>query len=136
MLSTTGDPGAVETARRKTLESNSILKYALAEQNGKLDGMLSPYRTQEVQALRIHDSYLVGVPGMLSAAYADAIRRECPKHTCVVHPANGNLQGYVVTPAEVDAGQSMRLASPFAPQAGDKLVPHAVTLVRQLAAIA
>jgi len=133
MLSTADDPGALEMARRKTLESNSILKYALAEQNGKLDGMLGPYRTQEVQVLRLHEGYLVGLPGMLSAAYAETIRRESPKHTCIVQPVNGSLQGYVLTPAEADSGHSIRLASPFAPQAGDKLVPHAVSLVRKLA---
>ena len=72
----------------------------------------------------------MGLPGELFVEYGLEIKRRAPDgRVFVISLANGELQGYIVTPGASGYESGLSL---FAPEAGRLLVDAAVGLVRQV----
>lgn len=81
----------------------------------------------EVQVLRIGEACVVGFPGEMFVEYPLDLKRRAPVKTFVTAYANGELQGYIVTPGAQGYEASSSL---FAPAAGRVLVETALGLIQ------
>jgi len=85
-----------------------------------------------VQALRVGDLGMVGIPGELFVALGLEIKRRSPfKQTCVIELANDTV-GYLPTQKSFEEGGYEVVSSPYAPGAGEQLVEVAVGLLERL----
>jgi len=114
-------------AKKKAMEACSVMKYALAEQSGKINSLLAEYLLQDIQYLVIGDLYLLGMPGVLSNGYAEIIKKKFAQKLYIVTPANGNVQGYMKT--EMEINQPVKIVSPLSISSIDAMVEKAVTLL-------
>jgi hypothetical protein len=85
-----------------------------------------------VQVLRIGDCLLAGLPGEVFVEYGLEIKARASARTFVITLANGDLQGYLVTPEAARVGGYEAANTLFAPEAGEALVRTALGLVRNL----
>lgn len=113
---------AVRTAECDLFGAEGALQLAQAAEEGGLDRLLESYRPFEVQGLRIGDGRLLGLPGEIFCELALAIKQRCPPHSYPVSLVNGELQGYIVTPAAMTAGGYEADGCVFGPEAGEALV--------------
>ena len=97
-----------------------------------MEGLRQHYAATEVQALRVGDTFLVGLPGEQFVEYALRIKRESPRRAFVISLANGELQGYIVTPEAEAVGGYEAQMSFFPAAAGDALTSAALKLIRDL----
>lgn len=134
LRSSRADRARVRTAEVAVFGAEGAVALAKAASDGRLDRLLEQLRPFEVQALRIGDHCLVGLPGELFVEYALSIKRRAAVKTAVVAFVNGELQGYLVTPEAVAAGGYEAAGRLFEPEAGEKLVAAALDLVGRLAA--
>jgi hypothetical protein len=125
--------GAVPRAAARTAECVLFGKqFQLRIVNsGRLEQVLRErYGRVEVQAVRLNDTYLVALPGELFVEYGLEIKRRAPGRTFVITMANGDLQGYIVTPqADADACYEASFSA-FRPEAGAALVESALRLLK------
>lgn len=85
-----------------------------------------------VQALRVGDLGIVGVPGELFAELGLEIKRRSPfRQTCVIELANDSV-GYLPTRRAFEEGGYEAESSPFTPGVGERLVETAVDLLNRL----
>jgi hypothetical protein len=82
---------------------------------------------------RIGDSFIVGLPGELFVEYGLDLKRRAPLPTTIITLANGELQGYIVTPDNDAAGGYEATNSFFRPESGNILVDAALGLMKRLA---
>jgi hypothetical protein len=109
----------IRTAECAVFGAEGNLTLARLQQRGELEAALSDYQPMEIQALRLGDATLVGLPGEWFAEYALEIKRRGPGRAFVVTLVNGQLQGYVATAAAAAAGGYEALSAVFdAPAAG------------------
>jgi hypothetical protein len=125
--------GVVRTAECTVFGAEEVVTLARAQARGEIPAWAARCLPAEVQALRIGDSVWVGLPGEVFVEYGLEIkRRAAPWRTFVIGLANGELQGYVVTPEADAAGTYEARCSLLAPAAGRILVDQALALVRAL----
>jgi neutral ceramidase len=122
---------AVRTAECAVFGAEEQVTLARAQQRGEIDALRERYRAIEVQVLRAGEAFFVGWPGECFVEYGLELKRQTPRHTFVISLANGELQGYIVTPEATGYEASFGL---FAPQAGSIMVDAAARLVTRLAA--
>lgn len=122
----------VRTAECAVFGAEGGLALARLQASGQLERVLAGYEPLEVQAVRIGPRILAGLPGELFTDYALEIKRALPGRVVPVAFVNGELQGYIVTPAASVAGGYEAAGAVFAPAAGGVLVRAAVGLARQL----
>lgn len=117
------DRGRVRTAEVAMFGAEATLKLARFDVEAIRAGVMPA----EVQVLRIGEACVVGLPGEVFVEYALEIKRRARVKTFVVAYANGELQGYIVTPGATgyEAGSSL-----FAPEAGNVLVETALDMIR------
>ena len=118
----------VRTAECAVFGAEGALALADADADGSLAAMLADYNPVDVQVLRIGETDLVGLPGECFVEYGLEIRSRSPRQAYVISLANGELQGYIVTPEAADAGGYEATNSVFAPEAGAMLVETALEL--------
>ncbi len=128
-----GAPRAeVRTAECAVFGAEGTLALARAEADGTLaDRLRRDYQPVDLQALRLGDACLVGLPGECFTEYALEIKRRAPRQTFVASLVNGDLQGYIVTPAAAAAGGYEAANAIFAPAAGQILADTALAMLRQ-----
>jgi hypothetical protein len=119
---------AVRTAECSVFGAEGTLALARLNERGDIDRTLESYRPIEVQALRIGDACLAGLPGECFVEYALQIKRRWPGRVFVVSLVNGELQGYLVTPEAAAQGGYEAMTSLFSPQAGQVLVEKILEL--------
>ncbi|MBN1437470.1 MAG: neutral/alkaline non-lysosomal ceramidase N-terminal domain-containing protein [Sedimentisphaerales bacterium] len=121
--------GPVRTAECAVFGAEERLTLAHAQQTGKVQQIHQQYNPVEVQVLRIGSTYLVGLQGECFVEYALEIKRHAPAKTFVISLANGELQGYIVTPDAVgyEAGNSF-----FLPESGTLMAQAAIEGIKQL----
>jgi neutral ceramidase len=123
------DPSSIRTAECSVFGAEEAVTLAKAQENGEVEVFRRRCTPAEVQVLRIGDTFIAGLPGELFVEYGLAIKRQAPGRAFVVGLANGELQGYIVTPEargyEADLGI-------FAPEAGSVMVEAAVGLMEKL----
>ncbi|MBI2437385.1 MAG: hypothetical protein HYV36_01025, partial [Lentisphaerae bacterium] len=128
------DRALVRTAEVAVFGAEGAVALAAAAGDGRLAKLLAQLRPFEVQALRIGDECLVGLPGELFVEYVLQIKGRAALKTAVIAFVNGELQGYIVTPEAVAAGGYEAAGRIFEPEAGARLLETALELVRRLAA--
>jgi len=88
--------------------------------------------TTEVQAFRLSDAAILGLPSEVFVEFQLEIKRESPlKHTFVSELANDSI-GYVPTAEAFKEGGYEPTVSVFTPDAGSKLAQAAIGLLRKL----
>ncbi|MCC7518215.1 MAG: neutral/alkaline non-lysosomal ceramidase N-terminal domain-containing protein [Verrucomicrobiae bacterium] len=125
--------GPVRTAECTTFGTMEALLYAKLAASGELQARLRRYLPSEAQVLRIGDQAIVGLPGEFFVEYALEIKKRAPMKTSVVCYANGELQGYIVTPEAAAAGGYEAQNSVFDCRTGTLFVDAALALLRDLA---
>ena len=108
----------------------SAVTSVKAQQSGEIDALRRRYASTEVQVLRVGETFYVGLPGECFVEYGLEVKRHAPERTFVISLANGELQGYIVTPEATGYEAAFSL---FTPQAGHILVDAALRLVTRLA---
>ena len=98
-LKAAGAPRAVvRTAEVTVFGAEERVYLALAQERGEITALQARYTPVEVQVLRLGETYLVGLPGELFVEYSLEIKRRAGRRVFVISLANGELQGYIVTP--------------------------------------
>lgn len=105
------------------LHARKLLRVAEAQEPG---------RTTEIQALRIGEAAIVGVPGEPFVELGLAIKESSPgRPTLVIELANDST-GYLGTEQAYAEGGYEVSASPYAPHAGGILVQKAIALTQRI----
>lgn len=123
----------VRTAEVSVFGAEALLKLAHAQQSGDIDRLLSRVRPFEVQVLRIGDACSAILPGEFFVEYGLDLKKRAATKSFVVTYANGELQGYIVTPEAAVAGGYEAASSMFGPDQGAKMVDTAVKMIGELA---
>jgi len=124
--------GPIRTAECAVFGAEEAVSLSRCQDSGKLDHVLGRYLPAEIQALRIGEHCYVGLPGEVFVEYSLDIKRRAPCRTTVISLANGELQGYVVTPEAAAQGTYEANNSLFDPRAGQVLADAAIRLTHQL----
>jgi len=124
--------GPVRTAECEVFGAEEVVTLARAQAAGSLTAWQQRALPAEVQALRIGDACWVGLPGEVFAEYALDIQRRALGRTFVISLANGELQGYIVTPEADATGGYEASCSMFTSDAGRILADTAVDMIRTL----
>ncbi len=122
----------IRTAECAVFGAEGSLALARLQACGEIDRTLAPQMPLEVQAIRIGDVALLGLPGECFVEYGLEIKRGSSFRTHVVTLVNGHLQGYIVTPQGAAQGGYEAESSVFAPAAGAVLVETALRLLATL----
>jgi hypothetical protein len=123
----------LRTAEVAVFGAEALLKLARAQQTGELDRLLARLRPFEVQVLRIGEACLVALPGEFFAEYGLELKQHGPMKSFVITYANGELQGYIVTPEAAVAGGYEAASSLFGPEAGAAMVNTALAAISEVA---
>jgi len=122
----------IRTAECTAFGAEEVLTLARAELDGQADALRERYRHVEIQALRLGGTSVVAWPGEFFVEYGLEVKRRADKPVHVVTIANGELQGYVVTPeAEAQGGYEAQM-SLFPASAGAKVVEATLELLNTL----
>lgn len=124
--------GPMRTAECAVFGAEEAVFLAQCQANGKLDRVLADYLPAEIIALRLGDTAIVGLPGEIFVEYGLEIKRRLHRQAIVISLANGDLQGYIVTPEAVVQGTYEANNSLFSAQAGTVLCEAAVALANSL----
>lgn len=124
--------GPVRTAECAVFGAEETVTLAHAQATGELACIHAAYRQADVQAVRIGDRTLVGWPCELFTEYALTLKQRAPVPTHAICLANGELQGYIVTPDAAAAGGYEAANSLFTPETGQLLVARGMELVEEL----
>jgi hypothetical protein len=123
----------VRTAEVAVFGAEALSTLARKQQSGEVDRRLDEIRPFEVQVLRIGAVAIAALPGEFFVEYGLDLKARAAMKSYLVTYANGELQGYIVTPAAVAAGGYEAASSMFPPQAGASMVNTALELISQLA---
>lgn len=118
--------GPVRTAECVIFGAEERLVLSRTQEEAGLAPWLARALPAEVQVLRVGETQLVGLPGELFVEYALEIKRRGTGKTIVISMANGELQGYIVTPEAEQQGGYEAGCSMFTAAAGAKLVAAAI----------
>lgn len=121
--------GPVRTAEVAVFGAEEQLHLAHAQAAGELDALRVEYTPTEVQVIRVGEAAFVGLPGELFVEYGLEIKARAGVPACVISLANGELQGYIVTPGAAGYEANFSL---FTADAGRILVEAAWGLIARL----
>jgi hypothetical protein len=124
--------GPLRTAECVIFGCEEGLTLALAQADGQTAMLQERYRKAEVQIFRFGDTLLTGLPGEQFIEYALQLKRAAPARSFVVSLANGELQGYIVTPEARNQASYEAAFALFAAESGQRLVDVALDLSRKL----
>lgn len=125
----------LEYAKTGAQEACSIMKYALAEQSGKINSLLAPYFVQDIQCVLIGNVCILGMPGMVSQGVVRAIIEKYQNSNIfIVTPANGNIQGYAKSALEIN--KPVKIASPLSMESIETMLRKAEEIVNKMLSMA
>ncbi|MCF7838350.1 MAG: neutral/alkaline non-lysosomal ceramidase N-terminal domain-containing protein [Candidatus Marinimicrobia bacterium] len=126
-----GPRTATRTAECAWFGAEERVTLARAQASGELAAWQAQFTPAEVQMLRLGGGRWFGLPCEIFVEYGLELKRRLgPDPVGVISLANGELQGYIVTP-EADAADGYEAAnSLFTPEAGKRLVEAAVRLAK------
>ncbi len=119
----------IRTAECAVFGAEESFYLSKCQENGKLDEYMQAYGNLDVQALKIGEGILAGIPGEVFVEYGLEIKEKTGGNVFPVCLVNGELQGYIVTPGATgyEAGNSV-----FTPESGQIMVDAAVKLITEL----
>ncbi len=122
--------GPRRTAEVAIFGAEELVVLSKAQETGELVNLHNQYSQAEVQAICLLGTStsraFIGLPCEIFAEYGLEIQERTLIPASVISLANGELQGYIVTP---DASGYEASFSLFAPQAGARLVETALDLL-------
>jgi hypothetical protein len=122
----------VRTAECTVFGAEEVLTLAKAELSGDAEALRGKYRHVEIQALRLGEALVVAWPGELFVEYGLDLKARSSAKIFISTMANGELQGYVVTPeAEAVCGYEAQM-SLFPASAGAKIVDATLKLIEEI----
>jgi len=124
--------GPVRTAECVVFGAEMALVLAKAQASGEVAKRQADFGRAEVQVFQIGDVYLAALPGEQFVEYGLEIKRRAPGRAFVIGNANGELQGYIVTPEAGAAGGYESAWALFRPESGARLVDAALELMKEL----
>lgn len=124
--------GQVRTAECVVFGAEHALALAGAHVAGEVARRQAKYGRAEVQVLRIGDLFLAGLPGEQFVEYALEIKRRAPRRTFVISLANGELQGYIVTPEAAAADGYEAAWALFRPESGARMVNAVLKMMEEM----
>ena len=124
--------GPARTAECVIFGCEDGLTLARAQAVGETAKLQERYRKAEVQAFRIGDTFVVGLPGEQFVEFALQLKRVAPTRTFVVSLANGELQGYIVTPEARNQLSYEAAFALFGAESGQCLIDTALGLLTKL----
>lgn len=119
----------IRTAECAVFGAEEGVALAEAQAEGRLDDWIRDHRVAEVQVLRTGDLYWVAWPAEVFVEFALDLRRRAGGPVGVITLANGESQGYLVTPEEEARGGYEAQFSLFLPAAADMLVEASLSLL-------
>ena len=128
-LQKTNAPRAqTRTAECDWFGAEETLTLARAEADDRLDRVAAEVLPAEVQVIKVGPWSFVGWPGEMFVEYGLAVKAR-RRDTYVIALANGELQGYIVTPeAEAEGGYEASNGL-FEPRAGSIIVEETLKLM-------
>ena len=124
--------GPVRTAECAVFGAEMALALAGAQASGEVARRQADFGRAEVQVFRVGELYLAALPGEQFVEYGLTIKRRAPGRAFVISNANGELQGYIVTPEAAAADGYEAAWALFRPASGARLVKAAVELMKEL----
>jgi hypothetical protein len=124
--------GPVRTAECVIFGCEEGLTLARAQAAGETARLQERYRKAEVQAFRIGDTFVAGLPGEQFVEYALQLKRAAPARAFVLSLANDELQGYIVTPEARNQLSYEAAFALFAAESGQRLNDTALGLLKKL----
>jgi len=124
--------GPVRTAECVVFGAEHALALARAQAAGEVARRQKEYGSAEVQVLRIGDLFLAGLPGEQFVEYALEVKRRAPRRAFVISLANGELQGYIVTPEAAAAGGYEAAWALFRPESGARMANAALEMMEKM----
>jgi len=124
-------PETVRTAECDWFGAEETLALARAAADGRLEAVREACTPAEVQVASVGPWAFVGWPGEVFVEYGLAVKQAAP-HTQVISLANGELQGYLVTPEAAAEGGYEASNALFAPESGQRLVAATLELLGAL----
>jgi len=121
---------AVRTAECDWFGAEEAVTLARAAGDGKIAAARDACSPAEIQAFRVGPWTFVGWPGELFIEYALVVKAECPD-TFVISLANGELQGYIVTPEAAAEGGYEASNALFGPDAGDAILHKTLRMLKR-----
>lgn len=124
--------GEVRTAECTVFGAEEVFTLAKAEETGDAAALRKKYRSQEIQVLRLGERIVAAWPGEFFVEHGLELKRRCGRRAFLVTMANGELQGYVVTPEAEAAGGYEAQMSLFPASAGAAFVEATVSMVGEM----
>jgi neutral ceramidase len=124
--------GPLRTAECFVFGCEETLTLARAQASGEVARLQHQMRRAEVQVFRIGDLFLAAWPGEQFVEYGLEIKHRAPGRSFVISLANGELQGYIVTPGAAAAGGYEAAFSLFRSESGERLVTATLNLMQRL----
>lgn len=121
----------IRTAECDWFGAEETRTLAQAARDGRLATVQRAVMPAEVQVLCVGPWAFVGWPGEVFVEYGLAVKRDAP-NTFVITLANGELQGYLVTPEAAAEGGYEASNALFAAESGQKLVETTRNLLRRV----
>jgi len=132
-LETEGAPhGPLRTAECAVFGAEHTVEFARMKEAGEWDRLIAAYSSMEVQAVRVGNACLVGLPGELFVEYGLDIKEHASCRTFVISLVNGDLHGYIATPEAAEAGCYEASTGIFDASSGRILVDASVDLLSEL----
>jgi neutral ceramidase len=121
---------AVRTAECDVFGAEETAELARAAVDGRLVAAIASCQPAEIQLVAIDAWRFVAWPGEFFVEYGLAVRARVPG-TFVITLANGELQGYIVTPEAAARGVYESTNAVFAARNGDRFVEATLELIKQ-----
>ena len=119
---------AVRTAECDWFGAEEAVSLARAKVDGRLEVAAARSNPAEIQVIQLGEWNFIFWPGEFFVEYALEIKARWPK-TFVVTMANGELQGYIVTPAAAALGGYEATNALFGAENGDRFVKATLALL-------
>ncbi|MDD2707936.1 MAG: neutral/alkaline non-lysosomal ceramidase N-terminal domain-containing protein [Verrucomicrobiae bacterium] len=124
--------GPVRTAECVVFGAEEALALAHAQEKGLTRNLARQYSPAEAQVLQIGDCFLAGLPCEIFCEYGLEIKRRAPRQAFVISMANGELQGYIVTPEAEAAGGYEAAWALFQAKSGQIMTEAVLSLMKDL----
>jgi hypothetical protein len=122
----------VRTAECTVFGAEEVYTLAKAETDGSAEALRQRYANAEIQVFQVGACAVTAWPGEFFVEYALELKQQSPLPVFPVTMANGELQGYVVTP-EAEAANGYEAQMSLFPAAGGKqFISATLELLNQL----
>jgi hypothetical protein len=125
--------GPVRTAECTVFGAEELVTLAEAQEKGVMKAWQDKCSKIQLQAFRIGSACLACMPGEVFVEYGLEIKQKAPSKTWVVSLANGETQGYIVTPeAELEGGYEAQCGF-YKASNGARIVEELIRLIGSVA---